>query len=107
MSDLRRQFEGIKALPGSRDKFNSPLETLRELVPLDRSSVSQTDFVCDPGLIIRDQDPDMWGKYLREAPDALKEFNGALGGAILLDKEFKGASSPHNWGRAYIHTAVI
>ena len=89
---LQRQFREITRAPSkNHDGFKCPLESLRELVPLDGGFSSRmTEFHCDETLIIREQDVDMWGKCFNEAPEALREFNKALSGAIDLDHEWKG-----------------
>lgn len=94
MRDLGRRFEEIKKMPQSRASFKSPLESLRELVPWDDSSDNKMrEFVCDEGLIIRQQEPDLWEEYLNEAPVALAEFNKALSGAIRQDDDWSSTSS--------------
>ena len=93
--DLEQQFREIQKVSfGSHENFKCPLEYLRELVPYDSSSGSRmTGFVCDKTLIIREQDPDIWEKYLNEAPAALSEFNIALYNAIKLDDKSQSTFS--------------
>ncbi|TFY67076.1 hypothetical protein EVJ58_g1871 [Rhodofomes roseus] len=96
MQELKRRFFAVRtqarnAAARYRD-FRNPLNCLRDLVPR-KDGAKISSFTCDDALLIQDQDPKVWDDVMREARQAMREFNRELSQALRVDGEWKDGMS--------------
>ena len=84
-SKLRQKFRNIRGKAVASGSYVSPVQMLRNMVP-ESSSTKITKFDCDPSLILRQQDPELFERFTVEARGALNQYNRELTVAIEEDK---------------------